>query len=197
MPANPIHPAIPDSADPQTRQLWRLVLDRLNFLVEQVDDLTSRPAVSSDAVTSQIRGLQVSLAAVKDSLLQNQTLVSFGNNTPVEGNPGTVTSVGGTGSVNGISLSGLVTSSGNLTLGGTLSGINLATQVTGTLPTANGGTGQTSFTEGQLLIGNQGGGLTKATLTAGSGVSITNGDGSITIQVTGAPASRSYAWFVS
>jgi hypothetical protein len=33
---------------------------------------------------------------------------------------GTVTSVGGTGTVNGISLSGTVTSSGNLTLGGTL-----------------------------------------------------------------------------
>jgi hypothetical protein len=33
---------------------------------------------------------------------------------------GTVTSVGGTGTVSGISLSGTVTSSGNLTLGGTL-----------------------------------------------------------------------------
>jgi len=36
---------------------------------------------------------------------------------------GTVTSVGGTGTVNGISLSGTVTSSGNLTLGGTLGSI--------------------------------------------------------------------------
>jgi hypothetical protein len=35
---------------------------------------------------------------------------------------GTVTSVGGTGSVNGLTLTGTVTSSGNLTLGGTLSG---------------------------------------------------------------------------
>jgi hypothetical protein len=57
---------------------------------------------------------------------------------------GTVTSVGGTGTVNGISLSGTVTSSGNLTLGGTLSGVSLSTQVTGTLPIANGGTGQTT-----------------------------------------------------
>ncbi len=57
---------------------------------------------------------------------------------------GTVTSVGGTGTVNGISLSGTVTSSGNLTLGGTLSGVDLTTQVTGTLPIANGGTGQTT-----------------------------------------------------
>jgi len=56
-------------------------------------------------------------------------------------NTGTVTSVGGTGTVNGISLSGTVTSSGDLTLGGTLSGVDLASQVTGTLPVANGGTG--------------------------------------------------------
>jgi hypothetical protein len=57
---------------------------------------------------------------------------------------GTVTSVGGTGTVNGITLSGTVTSSGNLTLGGTLSGVDLTTQVTGTLPIGNGGTGQTT-----------------------------------------------------
>ena len=57
---------------------------------------------------------------------------------------GTVTSVGGTGTVNGITLTGTVTSSGNLTLGGTLSGVSLSTQVTGTLPIANGGTGQTT-----------------------------------------------------
>ena len=54
---------------------------------------------------------------------------------------GTVTSVGGTGTVNGITLTGTVTSSGNLTLGGTLSGVSLTTQVSGILPVANGGTG--------------------------------------------------------
>ena len=61
---------------------------------------------------------------------------------------GSVTSVGGTGTVNGISLSGTVTSSGNLTLGGALSGVNLTSQVTGTLPVANGGTGITSLGSG-------------------------------------------------
>jgi hypothetical protein len=63
---------------------------------------------------------------------------------------GTVTSVGGTGTVNGISLSGTVTSSGNLTLGGALTGVDLTTQVTGTLPIANGGTGTTSTTFADL-----------------------------------------------
>jgi hypothetical protein len=78
---------------------------------------------------------------------------------------GTVTSVSGTGTVNGISLSGTVTSSGSLTLGGTLTGVDLATQVTGTLPIANGGSGQTTaqtamnafagaVTSGQYLRGN-------------------------------------------
>jgi len=53
------------------------------------------------------------------------------------GATGTVTSVAGTGTVNGISLTGTVTTSGNLTLGGTLSGVSLATQVTGNLPVTN------------------------------------------------------------
>jgi hypothetical protein len=59
-----------------------------------------------------------------------------------------VSSVSGTGTVNGISLSGTVTSSGNLTLGGTLSNVNLTSQVTGTLPVANGGTGITALGAG-------------------------------------------------
>jgi len=103
----------------------------------------------------------------------------------ITGGSGTVTSVGSTGTVNGITLTGTVTTSGNLTLGGTLSGVSLATQVSGTLPVANGGTGQTSYTDGQLLIGNTTGNtLTKATLTAGTGISVTNGNGSITIANT-------------
>ena len=54
------------------------------------------------------------------------------------------------------------------------------------VPVSAGGTGQTSYTDGQLLIGNSTGNtLTKATLTAGSGVTITNGAGAITINATG------------
>lgn len=52
---------------------------------------------------------------------------------------GTVTSVSGTGSVNGITLTGTVTSSGNLTLGGTLSGIGNS-QLTNSSVTVNGTT---------------------------------------------------------
>jgi hypothetical protein len=67
-----------------------------------------------------------------------------------------------------------------------LTGLPLSTGVTGTLPVANGGTGQTSYTDGQLLIGNSTGNtLTKATLTAGTNVTITNAAGAITIAASG------------
>jgi hypothetical protein len=60
------------------------------------------------------------------------------------------------------------------------------TDLTGTLPVTNGGTGQTTYADGELLIGNSTGNtLTKATLTQGSGITITNGGGTITIAATG------------
>ena len=59
----------------------------------------------------------------------------------------------------------------------------LGTNVSGTLPTANGGTGQTTYTNGQLLIGNTTGNtLAKATLTGTANqITVTNGAGSITL----------------
>lgn len=93
--------------------------------------------------------------------------------------------------------SAVTASSARVNLGGTSIGVAVFTAVdTATaqaalglsFPTAvsSGGTGQSSYTNGQLLIGNTTGNtLTKATLTAGTGVSITNGTGSITIASTG------------
>jgi hypothetical protein len=72
-------------------------------------------------------------------------------------------------------------------------GLPLSTGVTGTLPVANGGTGQTSYTDGQLLIGNSTGNtLTKATLTAGTNVTITNAAGAITIAASGGGGSSQW-----
>jgi hypothetical protein len=87
---------------------------------------------------------------------------------------GTVTNVNGSGGTTGLTLTGgPITNTGTLTIGGTLA-------------VANGGTGQTAYTDGQLLIGNTStGGLTKATLTAGANVTITNAGGAITIASTG------------
>jgi hypothetical protein len=55
------------------------------------------------------------------------------------------------------------------------------TDFNSSIPVSLGGTGQSTYSNGQLLIGNTAGSLTKSTLTAGSGISITNGDGAITI----------------
>ena len=73
--------------------------------------------------------------------------------------------------------------------------IGLTTHVSGTLPVGNGGTGITTTpTNGQIPIGN-GTNYTAATLTAGSGISIANASGSVTVtntQNTG-PAFSAYA----
>jgi hypothetical protein len=64
--------------------------------------------------------------------------------------------------------------------GGEISGLDTP------LPVASGGTGQSSFTDGQLLIGNSTGNtLTMATLTQGANITITNTAGAITIAVSG------------
>ena len=50
------------------------------------------------------------------------------------------------------------------------------------IPVNKGGTGETSYTNGQILIGNTTGNtLVKSTLTQGLGITITNGPGTITI----------------
>ena len=87
---------------------------------------------------------------------------------------GTVTSANASGGTTGLTFTGgPITTSGTLTLGGTLA-------------TANGGTGQTTYTDGQLLIGGTAGNtLTPATLTAGANITITNAAGSVTVAVSG------------
>lgn len=72
--------------------------------------------------------------------------------------------------------------------GGSTPNISLS----GTVPVASGGTGQTTYSNGQLLIGNSSGGLSRATLTEGSGISITNGSGAITISAIGGTGLSSF-----
>jgi hypothetical protein len=74
----------------------------------------------------------------------------------------------------------LPNTSGTLAL---LTSIN-TTQITGTLPVNKGGTNITSYSNGQLLIGS-GTSLVANTLSAGTGIAITNGSGTITINTSG------------
>ena len=77
---------------------------------------------------------------------------------------------------------GVLTAASNTTIG-----IDADQIISGTLSVVRGGTGQSTYTNGQLLIGNTiNNTLTKATLTAGTGITITNGAGAITITATSA-----------
>lgn len=61
---------------------------------------------------------------------------------------------------------------------------------------AYGGTGYSTYTDGQLLIGNSSNNsLSKATLTAGTGITITNGNGAITISTTAASSANGQITF--
>ena len=91
--------------------------------------------------------------------------------------------INGTNVLSSTTLGAGITSS-SLTSVGTISG---GTWQGTTIGVAYGGTGQNSFTDGQLLIGNSTGNtLSKSTLTAGSGISISNGNGTITLSASGA-----------
>jgi hypothetical protein len=89
--------------------------------------------------------------------------------------------IAGTKVLDATSLGSAVVSS-SLTSVGTIS---TGTWEGTTVATDHGGTGQTTYSNGQLLIGKTDGTLAKATLTASTGVTITNADGSITISATG------------
>lgn len=64
----------------------------------------------------------------------------------------------------------------------TLGTVSTGTWNADTLAVAHGGTGQTSYADGQLLIGNSTGNtLAKGTITGGTSINVTNGSGTITI----------------
>lgn len=117
--------------------------------------------------------------------------VAYGNGSSIAfsaaGSSGQLLASSGTGAPTWTSLSsiGVTTISFGSTGLTPATATNGAVTVAGTLAVASGGTGQTSYTNGQLLIGNTTGNtLAKTTLTASTGISVTNGAGSITLTNT-------------
>lgn len=113
-------------------------------------------------------------------------------------NAGTATALETARTINGVSFDGTanitVTAAAGTLTGTTLNATVVSSSLTsvGTIGTGTwqgttiavdqGGTGQTTYTNGQLLIGNTTGNtLAKATLTGGTGITITNGTGTISI----------------
>jgi len=85
--------------------------------------------------------------------------------------------------LNGISYSSSLLGAYSTLIGANVTAVDYAARATSV---ANGGTGQTTYTNGQLLIGNTTGNtLSKATLTAGTGITVTNGTGTISIATSG------------
>jgi hypothetical protein len=102
------------------------------------------------------------------------------------GGTGTVTSVGGTGTVNGISLSGTVTTSGNLTLGGTLD-LSSPPAIGGTTPAAITGTtvtANTKFSGTNFDASGSGGGALRTS--GGSNCLQWGGGGGVNLSLDGA-----------
>lgn len=115
----------------------------------------------------------------------------------------TITNTGSSGGLSGLSTNGVLyatssttaTSTSPGTTGTVLHGItngapvfstvNLGTDVSGILPTGNGGTGISTIpTNGEVLIGN-GTGYQLGTISAGSGIGVSNGSGTITVTNNG------------
>lgn len=100
----------------------------------------------------------------------------------VSGTPPNINNMGGLAGYEG---SANVQISGTELIASLETNLNLSNFTSGILAVNKGGTGQTSYVDGQLLIGNTSTGLlSKATLTEGNNITITNGNGSITIAST-------------
>lgn len=122
--------------------------------------------------------------------------------TPSGGGSGTVTSVGGTGTVSGLTLSGTVTSSGNLTLGGTLAvgASDFASQTANTfLAGPNGSSGVPTFRTMAVadlpsLIGVPGAQITGSVgmPSSGSGLELSGGASGVIVSGTRTASVLSY-----
>ena len=129
------------------------------------------------------------------TLIPVVTIDTYGRVTSITtaANPqGTVTSVSGTGSVNGITLTGTVTSSGSLTLGGTLGGIansqltNSSITINGSSVSLGGSVTVTATASNALTIGT---GLSGTSYNGSTAVTIALANTTVTASTYGSASS--------
>ncbi len=147
---------------------------------------------SGIGITNGAGLITVANTGVLSNIASSGISVSSATGNVTIANTGVLSAIAGSGiSVSGATGNVTFANTGVLSFSGGSTGLTPATATTGavslagTLAVAYGGTGQTTYTNGQLLIGNTTGNtLAKSTLTAGTGISITNGAGSITVTNT-------------
>jgi hypothetical protein len=154
----------------------------------------ARTALGVDAAGTD-NSTNVTLATISSNYLSLSGQEITAGTVPVSLGGTGATSVGAARTALGVDAAGTDNST-NVTLATVSSNyLSLSGQeiTAGTVPVSLSGTGQTSYTDGQLLIGNSSGNtLSKSTLTQGSGISITNGNGSITIESTVTDTNTTY-----
>jgi len=126
-------------------------------LATKVDKVTGKELSTNDYSNAE----KTKLAAI--------TGTNTGDQVNITGNAGTATKLQNARNINGVAFDGFA---------------NITIPTSGTVPVANGGTGITTApANGQILIGN-GSGFTLATLSPGTGITITNSSGAITINAS-------------
>jgi hypothetical protein len=192
---------MPDAAADDTRSLYLKITSAVDLTATRVVTLgpntVSKVWIIENATTgsqiitiSQGSGANVNVANGSKVMVVTDGAGSGAavfNANPTDATDGTVTSVGGTGTVQGLTLSGTVTSTGNLTLGGSLADVDLTAQVTGTLPIANGGTNATTASAARTSLGADAYPIPKAidyTAVVGDNLVVTTAGITITLPAT-------------